>query len=151
MLSENFQLPTSLESGEGEWTLECFCGEYTFIENQNQTRVLDRKLERDATLQVARKSKLTIRHFIDIYNRLNNPKSTSSNDPRHLPPHIDPPSNTIWDRRRQAILMELLSMVLHANLKAAYEDPPFTADDIRALAGDCNTNPTTNPFIVGLQ
>jgi hypothetical protein len=144
MLSESFQLLTALESGEGEWTLECFCNDYAFFANPNRGLMQERQQQRAATLQVAIKSKLTICHFIDIYNKLKNPKSTSSNDPRHLTSHIDPCSNTLWDDERQAILMELLSIVLHANWKTAYEDPPFTADDLRALA-------TQNHFLIQLQ
>jgi len=141
MLSEHFQLPTSLEAGEGEWTLECFCNDYAFLANQNKKRMHERQLQRAATLRVARASKLTIRHFIDICNKLHNP---SSNDPRQLiAPH------TLWDGERQAILMELLSVVLHANWKTAYEDPPFTADDIRELAG--GDVATRNPFLLQLR
>ena len=149
MHSLHFQLPTSLESGEGEWTLEEFCNDYAFLANKNQQLMQERQQQRAATLQVARASKLTIRHFIDIYHKLNHPKSTSSSDPRPLRSPIDLPSNTLWDGERQAILMELLSIVLHANWKTAYEDPPFTADDIRELAGDSDKTLTTrNPFLV---
>ena len=144
MQSERFQLPTSLESGEGEWTLECFCDEYTCIANPIKTRMQERQQQRAATLEVARKSKLTICHFIDIYNKLNSHENTSSNDPRHPTSHIHPYSNMLWDDKRQAMLMELLSIVLHEKWETAYEDPPFTADDLKALR-------TQNPFLIRLQ
>ena len=144
MRREGFQLPTSLESGEGEWTLECFCSDYAFIANNKQTRMQERQQQRAATLEVARKSKLTICHFIDIYNKLNSHENTSSNDPRHPTSHIHPGSDTIWDDKRQAMLMELLSIVLHEKWETAYEDPPFTADDLKALM-------TQNPFLIRLR
>ena len=151
MRREGFQLPTSLESGEGEWTLESFCSDYAFIANNKQTLIQERQQQRAATLQVARKSKLTICHFIDIYNKLNSHENTSSNDPRHLTSHIHPGSNTLWNER-QAILMELLSIVLHAKWETAYNDPPFTADDLKALSTDGNMKFTTqNPFLIWLK
>ena len=144
MRGEDFQLPTLLKPGEGEWTLECFCNEYTFIANPIKTRMRERQQQRAATLQVARNSKLTICHFIDIYNKLNSHENTSSNDPRHPTSHIHPDSDTIWNDKRQAMLMELLSIVLHEKWETAYEDPPFTADDLKALR-------TQNPFLIRLQ